>query len=42
MFRIAICDDEATSLLLNKSLTEKILQDERIEYEIETKNLFSN
>ncbi len=36
MFRIAICDDEATSLLLNKSLTEKILQDERIEYEIET------
>jgi len=36
MFRIAICDDEATSLLLNKALTEKILQDERIEYEIET------
>lgn len=36
MFRIAICDDEATSLLLNKALTEKILQEERIEYEIET------
>lgn len=36
MFRIAICDDEATSLMLNKALTEKILKDERIEYEIET------
>lgn len=34
MFRIAICDDEATSLVLNKSLAEKILKEERIEYEI--------
>lgn len=38
MFRIAICDDEATSLQLNKALTQKILEDERIEYEIETFN----
>ena len=36
MFRVAICDDEATSLQLNKLLTEKILQEEGINYEIET------
>ena len=36
MFRIAICDDEETSLQLNKALTEKVLKDEHIEYEIET------
>ena len=36
MFRVAICDDEATSLLLNKKLSEKILDDEKIEYEIDT------
>ncbi len=36
MFRIAICDDEATSLILNKSLTEKIMQEQKIDYEIET------
>ncbi|MCR4938211.1 MAG: LytTR family DNA-binding domain-containing protein [Lachnospiraceae bacterium] len=34
MFRIAICDDEATSLTLNKMLTEQILKEEGIEYEI--------
>lgn len=36
MFRIAICDDEATSLKLNVALTEKILKEERIEFEIVT------
>ena len=36
MFRIAICDDEATSLVLNKSITEKILKEENIDFEIET------
>ena len=36
MFRIAICDDEATSLKLNVALTEKILKEEQIEFEIVT------
>lgn len=36
MFRIAICDDEATSLQLNKRLTEKIMQEEGISCEIDT------
>lgn len=36
MFRVAICDDEATSLKLNTMLTEKILQEEGIVYEIKT------
>lgn len=36
MFRIAICDDEATSLKLNVALTEKVLKEEKIEFEIVT------
>lgn len=36
MFRIAICDDEATSLKLNVALTEKVLKEEQIEFEIVT------
>lgn len=36
MYRIAICDDELTSLALNKSLTEHILSEEGIPYEIST------
>ncbi|MBO4309687.1 MAG: response regulator transcription factor [Lachnospiraceae bacterium] len=36
MFRIAICDDEMTSLMINKALTEQILEEEGIEYEITT------
>lgn len=36
MFKIAICDDEATSLKLNYVLTEKILTEEGIEFEIST------
>ncbi|HOO80732.1 MAG TPA: LytTR family DNA-binding domain-containing protein [Lachnospiraceae bacterium] len=36
MFRIAICDDEATSLKLNTILTQKVLQEEGIAYEIKT------
>lgn len=36
MFKIAICDDEETSLRLNKALTEKILSENGIEYEIVT------
>ena len=36
MFRVAICDDEATSLKLNTVLTEKILKEEGIEFEIQT------
>lgn len=36
MFRVAICDDEATSLKLNTVLTEKVLTEEGIEYEIQT------
>ena len=36
MFRVAICDDEATSLQLNTLLTETILKEEGISYEIRT------
>ena len=36
MFRVAICDDEATSLKLNTILTEKILNEEGIVHEIKT------
>jgi len=36
MFRVAICDDEGTSLVLNKGLTEKILKESKIEYKIDT------
>lgn len=36
MFRIAICDDEDTSLCLNKALTEKIMTEEGIPFEITT------
>lgn len=36
MFKIAICDDEETSVHLNKALTEKVLKEENIEYEINT------
>ena len=36
MFRVAICDDEATSLQLNAALTKTILDEEGISYEIET------
>lgn len=36
MFKIAICDDEATSLKLNRALTEKILNEEGISFEIQT------
>jgi len=35
MLRIAICDDEETSLKLNTALTEKVLKDENIDYEIQ-------
>ncbi len=34
MYRVAICDDEATSLQINQILTEQILEEEGIEYEI--------
>lgn len=36
MFKVAICDDEETSLRLNKALTEKILTEKEIAYEIVT------
>ena len=36
MFKVAICDDEMTSLIINKALTEQILDEEHIEYEITT------
>ncbi|SCY38279.1 two component transcriptional regulator, LytTR family [Lachnospiraceae bacterium XPB1003] len=36
MFRIAVCDDEPTSLQLNKMLTEQVLNEEGISYEIHT------
>lgn len=39
MFRVAICDDEATSLKLNTVLAEKILNEEGIAHEI---NAFEN
>ncbi|MCR4643761.1 MAG: LytTR family DNA-binding domain-containing protein [Lachnospiraceae bacterium] len=34
MFRVAICDDEATALQLNTMLTEKLLKEEGISYEL--------
>ncbi len=34
MFRVAICDDEATALQLNTMLTEKLLTEEGISYEL--------
>lgn len=36
MFKIAICDDEMTSLMINQALTEQVLEEEGIEYEITT------
>ena len=36
MFRVAICDDEATSLQLNTILVETILKEEGISYELRT------
>lgn len=36
MFKIAICDDEATSLKLNEMLTRKIMEEAGISYEIHT------
>lgn len=36
MFRIVICDDEATSLAFNQKMTEKILEEARIDYTIDT------
>ena len=36
MFRVAICDDEATSLQIIEALTEQILEEAEIEYEIAT------
>ncbi|MBR3516979.1 MAG: response regulator transcription factor [Lachnospiraceae bacterium] len=36
MFRVAVCDDEATSLQLNTILVETILKEEGISYEIRT------
>ena len=35
MFKVAICDDEATSVQLNKALTEKILKENMVDYEID-------
>ncbi len=36
MFKIAVCDDEATSLVLNESLADQILLEEGIAHEIVT------
>lgn len=36
MYHVAICDDEATSLQICRILTEQILEEEGIEYEIST------
>ncbi len=36
MFRVAVCDDEATSLKLLSSVTEQILKDNGIPYEMRT------
>ncbi len=36
MFRVAVCDDEATSLQLNTILVETILKEEGIVYELRT------
>ncbi|MCR5250236.1 MAG: LytTR family DNA-binding domain-containing protein [Lachnospiraceae bacterium] len=34
MFRVAICDDEATALQLNTMLTEQILTEEKVPFEL--------
>ena len=34
MFRVAICDDEMTSLMINQALTERVLTEGGIAYEI--------
>ena len=34
MFKVAICDDEATALQLNTLLTENILKEEKVPYEL--------
>lgn len=36
MFKVAICDDEMTSLMINQALTEQVLTESGIEYEITT------
>ncbi len=36
MFRVAICDDEMTSLMINQALTEQVLEEENIDYTITT------
>ncbi|MBO5342802.1 MAG: response regulator transcription factor [Lachnospiraceae bacterium] len=36
MYRVVICDDEATSLQINQILTEQVLEEAGIEYEIAT------
>ena len=36
MFKVAICDDEMTSLMINQALTEQVLEEANIEYEITT------
>ena len=36
MYRVVICDDEATSLQINQILTEQVLEEDGIEYEITT------
>ena len=36
MYRVVICDDEATSLQINQILTEQVLDEAGIEYEIAT------
>ena len=32
MFKVAICDDEMTSLMINQALTEQVLEEANIEY----------
>lgn len=36
MYRVVICDDEATSLQISQILTEQVLEEDGIEYEITT------
>lgn len=36
MFKVAICDDEMTSLMINEALTRQVLSEAGIEYEITT------
>ena len=36
MFRVAICDDEATALHLNTMLTEQLLTEENVPFELKT------